>query len=325
MAVSIVLGQNLDGNFSPDSARDFNPCRKHIYGERSASQLTHFRHVFRRTAPRLPEDRRLNGRALRMSELLETCELAARAGADELLAWRGRFETHEKAPADLVTDADLASQTAIRREIALRFPHHLFLGEEQTSRPQAGDDDYVWLVDPLDGTTNYVHGYPLYAVSVAVAQGSRLQAGVIYDPLADELYRAERGGGAYCNDVPLHTSRAQKAGEALIAVSLPPKVAADSPDLADLVRIIQHCQAVRRSGSAALNLAYVAQGRLDAFWATKIQPWDVAAGALLVLEAGGVVTGRDGGEFDLWNPHFLSANNRQLHVDLLSLLGPGQG
>jgi myo-inositol-1(or 4)-monophosphatase len=256
-----------------------------------------------------------------MSDLLETCELAARAGATELLAWRGRFQTREKAPADLVTDADLASQAAIRTEIAARFPHHLFVGEEKTSQVEVGDDDFVWLVDPLDGTTNYIHGYPCYAVSIAVAHGTKLLAGVIYDPLADEMYAAEQGFGAFCNGTRLATSGVTAVGDALVAVSLPPRAGPDTPDVADLVRVIQHSQAVRRSGSAALNLAYVAHGRLDAFWATKIQPWDVAAGVLLVREAGGLVTSRNGGNFDIWNPNFLSAAGPELHGDLLRVLG----
>ena len=260
-----------------------------------------------------------------MSELLETCELAARAGASELVAWRGRFQTREKGPADLVTDADIASQAAIRREIAARFPHHLFLGEEKTSPIEVGDDDFVWLVDPLDGTTNYIHGYPFYAVSVAVAHGRELVAGVIFDPLAEEIFIAEQGSGAFCNGTRLTTSNVKSVGEALVAVSLPPRVGPESPDLADFIRVVQVSQAVRRSGSAALNLAYVAHGRLDAFWATKIHPWDVAAGVLLVREAGGVVTGRGGEEFDLWNPHFLSAAGPELHGEMLHVLGPGRG
>jgi myo-inositol-1(or 4)-monophosphatase len=239
------------------------------------------------------------------------------------LSWRGRFQAREKAPADLVTDADLASQVAIRAEIAARFPHHLFVGEEKTSQVEVGDDDYVWLVDPLDGTTNYVHGYPCYAVSVAVAHGRELLAGVIYDPLADEMFLAERGLGAFCNGTRLETSAVQSVGEALVAVSLPPRVGPDAPDLADFVRVVQVSQAVRRSGSAALNLAYVAHGRLDAFWATKIQPWDVAAGVLLVREAGGVVSGRGGGQFNIWSPHFVSAAGPELHRDLLRVLGTG--
>lgn len=257
-----------------------------------------------------------------MRELVETCESAARAGANELLAWRGKFQAREKGPADLVTDADLASQAAVRAEIAVRFPHHLFLGEEKPSQLDVRGDEFVWLVDPLDGTTNYIHGYPCYAVSVAVARGNQLLAGVIFDPLANEMYVAEEGQGAFCNGVRLATSNVQAVSDALVAVSLPPRIGPESPDLLDLIRVIQVSQAVRRSGSAALNLAYVAHGWLDAFWATKIQPWDVAAGVLLVREAGGIVTGRDGGTFNIWQPHFAAAAGTELHADLLRTLGP---
>lgn len=257
-----------------------------------------------------------------MSELLETCESAARAGGRELLAWRGRFQTRQKAPADLVTDADMASQVAVRNEILARFPDHAFLGEEQPRYDlQVAEDQVIWIADPLDGTTNYVHGYPFYSVSVAVARGKQLLAGVVYDPLTDECFAAEHGSGAWRNGERLRTSEVPTVGEALVAVSLPPRVSADAPDLLDFVRVAQVSQAVRRSGSAALNLAYVASGRLDAFWATSINAWDVAAGVLLILEAGGIVTGRDGAGFDLWKPHFVAAAGSGLHSELLGVLG----
>lgn len=265
--------------------------------------------------------------------LLPVCEAAARAGGRELLAWRGRFQAREKAPADLVTDADLASQAAVRAEIASHYPDHEFIGEETEPDATALDGDQcVWLVDPLDGTTNYVHGYPRYAVSVAVAgkrqagktpgagSGRELLAGVIYDPITDECFAAEHGRGAWLNGRRVHTSEMKSVADALVAVSLPPRIRRDSPDLADFIRVVQVSQAVRRSGSAALNLAYVACGRLDAFWATHIHAWDVAAGVLMVREAGGIVTGRDGGAFDLRNPHFVSAANADLHRDLLHVL-----
>ncbi len=227
-----------------------------------------------------------------LADLLETCELAARAGAAQLMAWRGRFQTREKGAADLVTDADFASQLAIQAVIAERYPSHAFIGEEQTGAAVAHDrDQFAWVVDPLDGTTNYVHGYPNYAVSVAVSRGNELLVGVVYDPLRNECYAAAEGRGAWCNGVRLSVSSVKKLGEALVAVSLPAQVRRNAPDLLDFVEIVQLSQAVRRSGSAALNLAQVASGALDGFWASHIQPWDVAAGVLLIREAGGVVTG----------------------------------
>ncbi|HEX3600725.1 MAG TPA: inositol monophosphatase family protein [Lacipirellulaceae bacterium] len=254
---------------------------------------------------------------------LETSEAAARAGGEQLLAWRGRFRTREKGMCDLVTDADLASQTAIQALISERFPDHAFVGEEQAVKTVCnGTDQLTWVVDPLDGTTNYVHGYPNYAVSVAIARGSQVLAGVIYDPLHDECFSAALGKGASCNGKALWTSKVTKLAESLVAVSLPARVQRDSPDLLDFVEVVQVSQAVRRSGSAALNLAHVASGALDGFWASHIHPWDVAAGILLIREAGGVVTGRNGADFDLWNPHFLAGSNPELHRELMQALRP---
>lgn len=258
-----------------------------------------------------------------LESLLETCEAAARAGGRELLTWRDRFQTREKGIADLVTDADLASEAAIRRVIATRFPDHAFIGEEQQANAlPASADQIAWIADPLDGTTNYVHSYPHYAVSVAAVRGSELLAGVVFDPVAERCFTAAAGRGAWCNGVRLSTSAVTRASSALVAVSLPAHVEPHSPDLADFVEAAQVCQGVRRSGSAALNLAHVASGVLDAFWATHIHPWDVAAGVLLVREAGGIVTARDGSEFDLWHPHFLAAAGMELHGELLSVLRP---
>jgi myo-inositol-1(or 4)-monophosphatase len=258
-------------------------------------------------------------------EWLKTCETAARAGGAQLLAMRGQFEARAKGPADLVTDADLASQQAICRVISERFPSHAFIGEEQTDNVLVTDSDQMtWIVDPLDGTTNYVHGYPHYAVSVALARGNQILVGVIYDPVNDQCFAAASGQGAWCNRAPMKTSSVTLIEDALVAVSLPARVRNDSPDLLDFVAATQVCQAVRRSGSAALNLAYVAKGALDAFWATQIYPWDVAAGVLLVREAGGVVTSRSGGEFELLRPHFVATAGSQLQAGVLAMLRPFQ-
>jgi len=282
-----------------------------------------------------------------VAELLDTCEAAARAGGGELAAWRGRYQTREKGIADYVTDADLASQAAIRQVIATRFPDHVFIGEEQPTdvvtgtgpahfaprTPHDHPSDVVravpggaerlrWIVDPLDGTTNYIHGFPCYAVSVAVVRGGERVAGVVFDPVYDQCFSAATGQGAWCNGRRLKTSGVARLGDALAVVSLPARVARDSTDLLDFIEATQVCQAVRRTGSAALNLAHVASGAMDAFWASHIHPWDVAAGLLLVQEAGGVVTGRDGREFELWRPDFIAAANQQLHDQLLTVLTP---
>jgi myo-inositol-1(or 4)-monophosphatase len=241
-----------------------------------------------------------------LDDWLETCQAAALAG--------GR---------DLVTDADLAAQGAIREVVAKRFPTHTFVGEEQPTGDRSfRSDELVWIVDPLDGTTNYVHDFPCFAVSVALARAGKPLVGVIFDPLAEECFVAVDGKGAWCNGAPMQISAVTSLDKALVAVSLPPQVQRDSPDLLDFIEVVQVCQGVRRTGSAALNLAYVARGQLDALWANFINPWDVAAGVLLVREAGGMVTGRDGGEFDLWNPPFVAASGPALHDALMRMLTP---
>lgn len=209
----------------------------------------------------------------------------------------------------------------MQQVISGRYPEHAFLGEEQSAVPFSHNpNQFTWIVDPLDGTTNYVHGYPNYAVSIAVARGNQVLAGVIYDPVHDQCFAAAAGLGATCNGERLRVSTTSAVASALVAVSLPARVDRNAPDLLDFIEVVQVCQAVRRSGSAALNLAHVASGVLDAFWATHIHPWDVAAGVLLIQEAGGIVTGRDGGEFDLWNPHFVVSAGKKLHDELLQVL-----
>lgn len=231
--------------------------------------------------------------------------------------YRERFQTREKGPADLVTDADHASQDAIRRQLALLRPEDAFIGEESTGEAtRPAGDPICWIVDPLDGTTNYVHGFPAFATSVAAVQGSQLLAGAIFDPNRGELFAAAAGQGATLNGAPIHVSDRTILRESLVAISLPATLAVDSPDLDDLVWVVRNARAVRRSGSAALNLAYIACGRLDAHWAYHIHPWDSAAGALMVREAGGVLTGRDGREFDVWQGHYLVAGTPTLYDEV---------
>jgi myo-inositol-1(or 4)-monophosphatase len=254
-----------------------------------------------------------------LGELLAVCSVAARAGADELKAWRGRFSARQKAPKDLVTEADWASEQAIRAVIHARYPDHGILAEESPSAAELRRP-YCWFVDPLDGTTNYVHGFPCYCTSVAVAFEGVLLAGAVLDPLRDECFLATAAGGATLNGEPLATTGATAVDEALLAVSFPAHLAQDSPDLAAFLRVAPKCQAIRRTGSAALNLAYVANGRLDGHWAHEIHPWDAAAGVLLVQESGGVATGSDGRPFDLAAGDYLAASTVQLHAALLPLI-----
>lgn len=264
----------------------------------------------------------INPTKLMPTTLMEVAEEAAREGGAVLRHWLGRFSVRKKSPADLVTDADVASQESIRTILSKRFPDHSFFGEEgPRDQRLPGNDTIVWVVDPLDGTTNYVHRFPFFSVSVAAVQGDSILAGVIYDPLADTLYRAAAGDGAWLGPHRLSTSGATELSEALVAVSFPPQVRENSPDLLDFLAVVGRCQAVRRTGSAALNLAGVAAGHLDAHWATHINAWDVAAGVLLIREAGGIVTNVKGGPFDVWQANFLTASTPSLHAELCQCLG----
>lgn len=258
-------------------------------------------------------------------DLLAAGKDAAKAGAAELLAWRDRFAAREKGPADLVTDADLASEKAVSAVLRQRFPDHAILGEEGSSGPEQIRsmlaEEYCWVVDPLDGTTNYVHQFPCYAVSIGLTHRGELVAGVVYDPLANEMFAATRGGGATLNEQTISVSDVSQLGQALVAVSFPPAVTPESPDMQAFLRTAPVCQAVRRTGSAALNLAYVACGRLEAHWAYRIRPWDAAAGVLLVEEAGGVATASDGSPFRLAEADYFVANSRPLHGELRELIG----
>ena len=260
-----------------------------------------------------------------MPDYARVCERAARIGGEVLLSYRDKFQVREKGPADLVTEADLASQAAIRECLLASFPDHDFLGEEDDpAAAQRSESDFTWIVDPLDGTTNYVHGLENYSVSVALQQragtGTKIIEGAIYDPVRDHCFRATLGGGAYCNDTKLQVSEVKELNKALIAASLPAKIARDSSEICRFVDIMLSCQAIRRLGSAALNLCYVAAGQLDGYWATSVKQWDVAAGLLLVAEAGGQVSHISGKTLDLEDPKFVAAGSKELHRQMIEVL-----
>lgn len=256
-----------------------------------------------------------------MSDYLKTCEQAARAGGAVLLDWMDRFAVREKGPSDLVTEADLASQQVIRELVLAAYPSHGFLGEEGSPEPCQGP--FRWIVDPLDGTTNYAHRLPQFCVSIALENAGRVLVGTIFDPISGECFTAAAGQGAALNGRPIRTSAVTQLSSALAAVSFPARVARGSPLIADFIEVLHQAQAVRRMGSSALNLAYLAAGRLDAYWATDTKTWDVAAGWLLVQEAGGVVTGLNGAPCDLERPHFVAAGTLELHRQMLDVLNRG--
>lgn len=262
-----------------------------------------------------------------MRQFLEICESAARSGGQVLLDWRGKIKAREKGPKDLVTEADLASQKVIQATLLGAFPDHHFVGEEDglDNEVQRSAESYCWICDPLDGTTNYVHQLSNYCVSIALRRGDELLVGVVFDPTSNECFSAISGQGAFLNGEPLRVSDCTEVSQALVAVSLPPQVARDAPAIDRFLDVLVSCQALRRLGSAALNLSYLAAGRLDGYWATDTKIWDVAAGVLLVKEAGGHVHASDGGQFRLGAPGLLAASTSQLNRQLAAIVTAPDG
>jgi myo-inositol-1(or 4)-monophosphatase len=260
---------------------------------------------------------------------LEVCLEAAKLGGKALLHWRDRFQAREKGPRDLVSEADLAAQEAIRGVLCKAFPDHDFLSEEDAAeRRSKGQSpiprrrsEWRWIVDPLDGTTNYVHHLPGYAVSIALQHQDEIVLGVVFDPLSEECFVAERGNGAMLNGKQLKTSGCEQIGQALVALSFSPHVTRDSLEVRRFTEVLLASQSVRRMGSAALNLCYVAAGRLDGYLATSVSIWDIAAGLLIVEEAVGCVSALNGGPVCLANPEIIAASSSQLLQQLLQTVG----
>ncbi len=252
-------------------------------------------------------------------EFVATAEEAARLAGGVLLSWAEKFTVREKGPADLVTEADFAAQEAIYLLIHDRYPQHNFLGEEGLAETNS-DSPYRWVIDPLDGTQNYVHHFPYYAVSIGLQRRGELIVGVIYDPNRDELFSAALSAGATLNGEPIQPSLADSLDQAMVVASLPVGAQKDNPAVSRFLAVLPHAQTLQRTGSAALNLSYVAAGRIDAFFSSSLKPWDMAAGALIVAEAGGRVSGMDGRPLDIEFPHVLASSSSALHEQLHRLL-----
>ena len=254
-----------------------------------------------------------------LDKCLKIATSAAEVGGQVLLDWCGRFSVREKSRANLVTEADEASQQAIYDHIRSGFPKHGFLGEEGLDE-NPHDSVYRWIIDPLDGTSNYVHGFPYFAVSIALQQGDTLLVGVVYDPSRQEMFSAVAGGGAFLNGEPIYTSGLTDLSLAMGMASLPIAAGPDDPAIQRFLTGLQHLQTVQRTGSAALNLASVASGRADVFWSTSLNPWDVAAGVLLVQEAGGTVTDLAGGLVDILVSSLIAASSSEIQRSLSHVL-----
>ncbi|MBY0589027.1 inositol monophosphatase [bacterium] len=245
----------------------------------------------------------------------ETALQAARRAGEVMTGWMGRFTTRSKGQNDLVTEADLAVQVAIKETIARRFPDDDFLGEEDATDVAKLRSARRWIVDPIDGTTNFVHGFPFFGTSIALEVAGEIVVGVIFDPSKKETFLAVKGQGSACNGNRLQVSSSPRLAEGLICVGLPAVPAHHPETISGMVRMTARTRSVRRMGSAALSMAYVAAGRSDGFYSHIIQPWDVAAGVLLVQEAGGKVTNFGSDRYDLYNRSLL-ATNGLLHEEV---------
>lgn len=253
-----------------------------------------------------------------MRELKTAVDIARGAG-EVLKRFFGRKQKiHFKGAIDIVTDADLSSEEFITKKIKRAFPDDSILCEEGSNIERYGERK--WIVDPLDGTTNFAHNYPFFAVSIALEHKGKIVLGVVYDPLRDELFSAEYKKGARLNNKRIFVSRINKLCYSLLSTGFPYDVATSNENnLNHWCNFIKRAQAIRRDGSAALNICYVACGRFDGFWEMKLKPWDLAAGSLIVKEAGGRITDFDGSRFDHYSGRIL-ASNGFIYKDMLRVL-----
>jgi myo-inositol-1(or 4)-monophosphatase len=265
--------------------------------------------------------KRACGKLRKMSSPERRLAIEAARAAGELLRSElagARRIAFKGAPTNLVTEMDARAEALILDRVRESFPEDAILSEEMGAT--SGRSGRRWIVDPLDGTTNYAHGIPIFAASIALEVGGRVQLGVIYDPNHDELFVAERGGGAFVNDRKLVVSSTPTLDESLLASGFPYNIreTADN-NVAEFAAFSLRAQGVRRMGSAVLYLAWLAAGRFDGYWELRTGPWDVAAGGLLVEEAGGRVTALDGGPLDLDRPAIVASNGR-IHREMLKVL-----
>jgi len=240
--------------------------------------------------------------------LTTAIEAVVRAGDLQMAHFGRAFQIDKKSAIDLVTEVDLAVERMFRALIAERFPDHQVLAEEMGGAASVPSGP-CWVFDPIDGTTNYAHGLPIFCASLALEIDGVPELAAVYDPNRRELFTAERGGGAHLNGVPLHVSSAAQLVDSLLVTGFPYDVHARVDDIVGLFgAFVGRARAVRRLGSAALDLCWVAAGRMDGFWEADLKPWDVAGGALVVAEAGGRVTATDGSAFTSRGGNVLASN-----------------
>jgi myo-inositol-1(or 4)-monophosphatase len=252
-----------------------------------------------------------------MSDYLNAAvEIARESGALLAELFTQPMEITYKRRSDLVTAADRRSEAMIVERLQRHFPEHGIVAEEGGGH--SAPSEYCWYVDPLDGTTNFAHGFPMFCVTLGLARRGEVIAGVVYDPTRDDLYTAERGGGAYLNGRCLQVSRTEKLSECLVATGFPPFATNHDLNIKFYFRFTELSHGIRRCGSAALDLCSVAAGRFDGFWELKLNPWDKAAGSLLVTEAGGRMSDIQGRPFDLLGDDVF-ASNGLIHDQMLEV------
>jgi myo-inositol-1(or 4)-monophosphatase len=254
-----------------------------------------------------------------MRDFLDVAIEAARAAGTVLREnIHGKREISYKGDINLVTEMDMRSERAVVKALLASFPDHGIMAEEETMiRNSSG---YIWIIDPLDGTTNYAHGYPCFSVSIALEHAGEIVVGVVYDPMRDELFTARKGQGAYLNGTKIHVSRVEALLKSLLATGFPyDRKVSEKNNLNYFHDLLMASQEVRRDGSAALDLCYVASGRLDGFWELKLKPWDVAAGSLIVLESGGLISDFSGTRFSIHDDEILASNGR-IHQHIIDIL-----
>jgi myo-inositol-1(or 4)-monophosphatase len=247
-------------------------------------------------------------------------ETARDAGRLLLEKFGGELTVSKKGDINLVTEADLASEALIVERVRSHFPKHSILAEEGGDTVVIeGSDRWKWIIDPLDGTTNFAHGYPCWAVTMALEHNDEIVVGVTFDPTRNELFAAERGRGASLNNKPIRVSQTENLAEALIVTGFPYDFKRRADFARHLTAFLLQSRGVRRDGSAAIDMAYLACGRFDGFWEEGLNPWDMAAGVLLIEEAGGQVTGYDNSKFSIYQPPIL-ATNGLIHRQMSAIL-----
>ncbi len=251
---------------------------------------------------------------------IEQVGIQAALDAGRLLMERLRsgFKVAHKGEVDLVTEADLAAEKLIVSVLRDAFPDHAILAEENHSESDRGK--YTWIIDPLDGTTNFAHGYPAFAVSIGLEIEGELEWGIVYNPNLEERFTARRGGGSFCNGTRLQVSKTETVDKSLLVTGFPYDIRTNPDNNLDyFAGFMLRSQAVRRIGSAAIDFCYVAAGRFDGFWELDLRPWDMAAGALIAREAGAALTDFSGAPLSIYQPRCVVSNGR-IHKEMLEIL-----